>query len=268
MRRALLIALLLSAPSWSSLFAAPREGKSSKTARDEEAPASESRSSDGKSGSAGTQKKPAAKRDREEAKPRFKSAAARAAAAAERAPAQPAAPALEQLPSFSEVEKIVADALRSGGYRTSEILSRSMVEKIFPALKKKGWTVSDADAILSRVPDNHEFLVRELRTPDGRKFAHAISAMPGGYDRADRLTQLPEGQDTVRQLIRSKGGEQLIDYLTNSKGGEQLTKMLTRVPRGEKFGEPTGRLYTSDDLLKRLKSSYERDQGRPAPSTP
>jgi hypothetical protein len=50
----------------------------------------------------------------------------------------------------------------------------------------------------------------------------------------------------------------MIEYLTSAPGGKNMGKMLSHVPQGDKFNQPTGRIYTQEQLQARLRQSYER----------
>ena len=82
-----------------------------------------------------------------------------------------------------------------------------------------------------------------------------ISSYPNAYDLLDRLSRLPRGRQTVRDLIRGPDGYKMLQYMTTSAGGRQMGKQLSNSPGAGKFNEPTGRIYTAEDLLRRLEQS-------------
>ena len=119
-----------------------------------------------------------------------------------------------------------------------------------------GWTVTDRRIILSLVPDDSEFLIRQLRSHSGRSFMSRVSSYSNAYDRLDRLTRLPHGRQTMHDLIHGVGGEKMIEYMTTTPGGKNLGKQLSNAPKGRDFNQPTGRIYTAKMLLGRLQKSY------------
>lgn len=170
------------------------------------------------------------------------------------------------LPPLSQVEEVT---LRHFAllldYRPGDVIAQSEVEPLFAQLRLHGWTVMDGKAILQQVPADSDFVIRELHSPRGREFMHRISGYPNAYDRLDRLSRLPRGRQTVRDLIRTKGGHEMIEYMTTAPGGTGLGKMLSKAPKGADFNKPTGRIYTVEMLLNRMKESYraaEKAAGR------
>jgi hypothetical protein len=146
-------------------------------------------------------------------------------------------------------------------YNAGDLLARADVTRLGDALKKLGWVPKDWKDVLEDVLPDGDELVRALRTPQGRSFMRKIAAQPGGYDRLDRLRKLPRGSRQLRELIETRDGDKLIEYLTTTDGGKALGKQLSRTKGGRGFNESTGRIYTEDDLLKRLEATYRREHG-------
>lgn len=177
----------------------------------------------------------------------------------------PAAIANDSSPSFAKIEQIVVDHFRAiPDYQPAALITRSQVEAILRKLERLGWPVADRNEILDRVLADDDWLVQELRTSDGRKFASRIGGQAEGYDRLDRLTRLVNGRRIARDLIHGAGGHQMIEYMTQSRGGRELGKMLSKAPHGADFNQPTGRIYTVDALLAKLKQSHQAAR-KPAP---
>ena len=165
--------------------------------------------------------------------------------------------AVTKLPSFEVVEKALSAHFEArSDYRKGDLITRRPAKEFLDNLAKLGWKPGDQDAILKEVPEEGDFIVSVLSTSRGKSFMRKIAKYPNAYDRLDRLSKLPQGKQTVRQLIDGPGGYQMIEYLTSSSGGKELGKMLSRAPRGSNFNQPTGKLYTADHLLARLRRSY------------
>ena len=146
-------------------------------------------------------------------------------------------------------------------YSRGDLLARGDVTGLGNPLKKLGWVPDDWKEMLEDVLPDGDELVRALRTPRGRSFMRKIAAQPGGYDRLDRLRKLPQGSRQLRELIGTRDGDKLIEYLTTTDGGKALGKQLSQTKGGRGFNDPTGRIYTEEDLLKRLEASYRREHG-------
>lgn len=177
--------------------------------------------------------------------------------------------ATTKLPKWEQVQAAVNDYFRTlPGYQPGGIVTRTDVRPAFPQLEKLGWAVADREAILTQLPAEGDFLVQQLRTPAGRKFATRIATIPDGYDRLERLSRLPSGRATVRDLIGSKGGDKLIEYLATTPGGNELGKMLSKDSNGPRFNQPTGKIYTAEQVLARLKRSYAEATGTEPTAAP
>ncbi|HLA85959.1 MAG TPA: hypothetical protein VJL29_14300 [Thermoguttaceae bacterium] len=162
-------------------------------------------------------------------------------------------------PKWDDVKKaVMAYFERLPDYKRGDLLSRSQVEPVFGALERLGWRVAARKALVESVLPDNDPLVQQLRTPAGRKFARQVAGVPDGYDRLDRLRRLPRGRQNVENLIRGPDGYLMIEYMTTTPGGRNLGGMLSRAPKGKGFNQSTGRIYTVDMLLERLKQEYAK----------
>jgi len=162
-----------------------------------------------------------------------------------------------RLPEWSEVEQTVRGYFVAIEQPLHEILSRDQATAVLDRLARLGFRPPDRNQIIERVPAPEEFLVVELRTPKGRKFMADIARYPQAYDRLERLSRLPRGKQMVKDLIRGPDGYKLIEFMTTSRQGRELGRQLSRTPKGKNFNEPTGRIYTPEMLLARLRESYQ-----------
>lgn len=180
-------------------------------------------------------------------------------------PSRTAAAEEAALPTWAIVETAtIAHFRQLPNHRPGVIITRDEVRSLLEVLAKLGWTVPEADPLVQRALSADDFLVKELRTPAGMEFASRISRIPQGYDRADHLIRLPSGQRTLRDLVRGPDGHKMIDYLATAKGGKNMGRMLSKAPGGENFNQPSGRIYTADQLLAELRLSYESQQNKAA----
>jgi hypothetical protein len=166
-------------------------------------------------------------------------------------------------PEWNAVKQAVQDHFGGiEGYEATDIISKSQAEGALDAVARLGWKVAERDEIGEAVPKDDEYLVMQLRTRKGTKFMRQIAKQTGGYDKVDRLLQLPDGKSIVSRLIAGPDGHKLIDYMAGAGGGKEMEKMLGRTPKGKGFGKPTGRIYTMDQLIDRLATSYEAATAR------
>jgi hypothetical protein len=169
-----------------------------------------------------------------------------------------------RLPSFKRVEHVVAAQLgKTSGYERNDLLSKRDVQPLFRQLANIGWKVSDQQAILQQVLHDDHPLVQELRTPEGRKFMRRVSGQASIYDRLDRLSQDERGRESLRTLIRLPN-DKLFGHATANSQVSNMSDLVQLIDRGnanrrgtKDLDKPTGRIYTADDLLERLRQSHQ-----------
>ena len=107
--------------------------------------------------------------------------------------------------------------------------------------------------------DNH-FLALQLRTPNGQRFLQQTAKQPQVFDRLDRMTRMPEGPKTIRDMLAGPAGHHdMLAYMITDQGGQQLWQSTLDTPDARQFLKPTGKLYTPDGLLARLRKSHEAE---------
>lgn len=174
-----------------------------------------------------------------------------------------AAKAKLALPAWSEVERVARGALaKSGGEQSGALVTQKDAAAALAAVAALGWKPSDEPAITNSVLTDGDPLAAELRSPKGRALSAKLATMPLGYDRLERLQKLNGGDKIVRDLVRGPDGYKMVEYLATAKGGKEMGRMLSQAPHGDNFNQPTGRIYTADQLIGRLKQSYALDEQR------
>jgi hypothetical protein len=162
-------------------------------------------------------------------------------------------------PEFVLVLQIVQQHFASlVGYQAGDLLTRSQVEPLLQQLQDAGWDFPERAEITELVLPDDSFLARQFGTPAGRAFMRKIARHPGAYSQVDRLSSVSGGERIVRDLVRQRGGEKFVEYLTTTKGGRNLGNTLSHARRGVDLNKPTGRIYTANDLLDRLRLIYEQ----------
>lgn len=162
------------------------------------------------------------------------------------------------LPKFSEVEQAVRAHFKSlSDYEAGDVITRRQVEPLLnrPELS---WLGNQRSAILNQLLCDSDLLATELRTTAGRRFLKQIAGYPNGLDRLDRLGRLPQGTKKVRNLVHVRDGYKLIEYMTTKPGGAALGEVLSKSRQGVDFNQPTGRIYTEEMLVTRLRECYQK----------
>jgi hypothetical protein len=175
-------------------------------------------------------------------------------------PLKAAAP---NLPSWEQVQKIVDQQLNSvGDYQSGDLISKRQVDPIFDLLQRAGWTVRDRAEIMNFVCADNDAIIRQFRRSSaGKQFMRQVNKAPYGYDRVDQIDRLQGGrtlgESTIEMLISTPGGYKNIWNL--DKSSAQQIQMWMLAPGWNKidFNGSTGRLYTAEAFLARLKKSYE-----------
>jgi hypothetical protein len=165
------------------------------------------------------------------------------------------------LPTFQAVKAEVERHLKGRRhYQSGDVLSHSDVEAIFGKLANLGWQVGDRKAILEQLLPDDYYLVRALRSPDNSEFMRQVGQVPNGfgYDRLDRLSRMGDGQIIVGRLMQEPGGWNLIDIMSETREGPGMAEAFSMGPGGKDFTKSTGRIYTEQQLVARLKQSYEK----------
>lgn len=169
--------------------------------------------------------------------------------------------------AFRQVESVVDGALADQSELPGSIITREDATRALQSTARAGWQVRDPEEILADLLPQRSFLVQQLRSRSGRELQDHLAAHPSEYDRLDRLSQLSDGRRIVQMLVRGPDGYKLLEYLSDTQGGQRTGDMLSRSPGGEDFNEPTGRIYTRDQLIERLKQHYVDEGGEvPAPA--
>src|SRR5690348_15129830 len=165
------------------------------------------------------------------------------------------------LPKFDAVKAVVERQLRtSRRYQAGDVLSRGTVEPIFGQLANLGWKVSDRKAIVEQLLPDDYYLVRALRSPTNSEFMRQVGQVQNGYgyDRLDRLSRMGDGEIIVSRLMQEPGGWNLIDIMSETREGPGMAEAFSMGLGGKDFTKPTGRIYTEQQLLARLKQSYDK----------
>ena len=175
-----------------------------------------------------------------------------------------ASQAYAQQPPPDEFE-IVLEAIEKSfdarpGYEHGDLITRSQIANALAAVADAGVEFEDANRIVEMGLSDNSFLARELASPAGRKFMRNVARNEGSYARLDRLSSVPRGNQLVSDLIRKPGGEKLIEYLATTKGGRNMGAMVGSRRGSANLNKPTGRIYTTYDLIAELEQRYRRGE--------
>lgn len=169
-----------------------------------------------------------------------------------------------ELPSFSTVEKAATEFFRQSRRGPTDLITRSEVKQVTKQLADVGWEIADSEEIIAAaLPDSH-VLVSTLRSNQGQKFMRKVSRYELIYDRLDRVSQVSGGQKMLRSLVKLPDGQRYAGMQTRG-GVPDLLSLLPKSGSGKKrtiseYKEPTGSIYTPDDLVARLRESYAAAQ--------
>jgi hypothetical protein len=165
------------------------------------------------------------------------------------------------MPTFEAVKGVVTGQLKKNRYyKSGDVLSRKDVDPMFGKLASLGWKVDDRKAILDQLLPDDYYLIRALRSPDNGLFMRQVGQDPDGYgyDRLDRISRMGDGQILIDRIMQEPGGWQFIDIMSETKEAPGMAQAFSMGPGGKDFTKPTGRIYTEQQLVARLKQSYDK----------
>jgi hypothetical protein len=179
---------------------------------------------------------------------------------------------VKAMPTFAAVTALVSGQLKANRYyKPGDVLSRGNVDPIFSKLAGLGWVVSDRKQILEQLLPDDYYLVRALRSPDNSMFMRQVGRVPDGYayDRLDRISRMGDGQVLVNRIMQEPGGWNFIDIMSETREAPGIAQAFSMGPGGKDFTKPTGRIYTEQQFLARLKQSYDKaTKGKPSAKEP
>jgi hypothetical protein len=170
-------------------------------------------------------------------------------------------------PKWEEAKKMAHETLRRRDRREHDLLSQADAQAVVQALAHGGWEVADGNQIVKKLLPDNDAVVVELRTHAGVNYMRQISKYPKVYDCLDHFVRLPRGQRMLHDMTILPDGYKLVEYLTTTSGGKNLGAQLSQTPRGANFNQPTGKIYTAEQLLAALKTSYDAMTNPPAAPT-
>lgn len=165
-------------------------------------------------------------------------------------------------PSGAEVQATAERYFASAGIGPADLISQGEVKELLEAIEELGWEVEDQDKILAQTLTDSHPLVKTLSTRHGQKFMKKVSGYQLIYDRLDRVTGVSGGQRMLRDLVKLPDGYRYAKMKTTGAVPDLLA-LLPKKGNGRKrqirdYDQPTGKLYTPTDVLKRLRESYAR----------
>ncbi len=176
-----------------------------------------------------------------------------------------ARPASAQIPSWEQVEKTFrkhypAPVAGQGGAQPPPLVTYDTARRIFYELWEQRWNVSDQAEILKQVTPNNSFLAQQCLSAGGQKFLKQAGDPQTVFDRLERLSRLPEGQQKIRDLMAGpQGHHDMLAYMLGSQGSKLLIEGAVDHPDARDFNKPTGKIYSPEALLERIKKSHQYD---------
>ncbi len=154
-----------------------------------------------------------------------------------------------KMPSAAKVRELMAQHFAGqADLEPGDLISRGTVRPLLEALTKAGWKL-DRDAVLNRMLDDSDPVVRAFSSRSGKAFMRKVSGIPLVYDRLDRLARLPGGTELIDTIIKLPDGVKYLEPQP-TPGLKNLAQLLPkqangRTPAGVDFDKPTGKLYTA-----------------------
>ena len=165
-------------------------------------------------------------------------------------------------PSWQQVTQIVNSTLgERKGYQAGDLITRSDAQRVFRSLANANWRPTDQKQILSDTLSDGDVLVRILSSQRGVVFMRKVGSDKLAFDRMDRVSRAPGGQRMLTDIARLPDGEKLAK-MRRPHGVPGFLELLPKDSSGKTrtikdYRKPTGRVYTGEQLLARLKMSYQ-----------
>ncbi len=165
-------------------------------------------------------------------------------------------------PPFKQVSSIARASLSErDGYRPGDLINQTDVKRALKSLAVASWRPVDHKQILADALPESSDLVRILGTRQGIKFMRRVSDYEVIYDRMDRVSRVSGGKRMLTDIAKLPGGQKLAK-LKRPHGVPGFLDLLPKKSSGKvrsikNYTQPTGRIYTEQHLLERLKKSYE-----------
>lgn len=176
-----------------------------------------------------------------------------------------ASQAAAQIPSWEQVEKTFrkhyADPKSPQGLAQGPpLVTYNTARRIFYELWEQRWNVSDQTEILKLCPPDSSFLAQQCLSPAGQKFLKQAADPATIFDRLERFAALPQGQQKIRDLLQGPPGHHdMLNYMLGSSGSKLLFEGAVADPNARDFNKPTGKIYSPEQLLERIKKSHAYD---------
>lgn len=174
--------------------------------------------------------------------------------------------AAAQIPSWEQVEKTFRkhfpdpQLAAPGAAQAPPLVTYSTARRIFYELWEQRWNVSDQTEILKLCPADTSFLVQQCFSPGGQKFLKQAGDPKTVYDKLERLASLPQGQQKIRDLLAGPPGHhEMLNYMLGESGSQLLFAGAVAHPSARDFSKPTGKIYSPEALLERIKKSHAYD---------
>ena len=165
-------------------------------------------------------------------------------------------------PSLKEVGTIARAQLgQREGYQPGDLIYQTDVKRVLKALAAAGWRPVDQKQILADTLPENNALVGILSTRRGTRFMRKIKDEELIYDRMDRVCRVSGGERMLADIAKLPNGEKLAK-MSRPHGVPGFLDLLPKSSSGKvrsikDYTKPTGRIYTEELLLERLKESYQ-----------
>lgn len=167
-----------------------------------------------------------------------------------------------EVPSWDKVEQIVLRYFDSAWDKEHvHFMTQGHAKTVFTQLEQLGWRIEDPKSLMKDIPADSEFLIQQLASPQGQAMLKHLPDEKLLYDRLDRLIQRPGGRRLVRDLIRLPDGYRYAKS-KRPRGVPAMKEFLPKTSKGkdakiENYNKPTGRIYTLELFLDRLRKVHE-----------
>ena len=160
-------------------------------------------------------------------------------------------------PTASQIQQVVSNYFVTlPDYQPGDLISQKDAKCVLEEMSNQGWQVPESKALLNNVLKEGDALVTLLTTKSGKRLMRKVSSYKLVYDRMDRVSRVSGGERMIRDLAKLPDGERYVKMQTPGGVPDMLALLPKnrsgRVRKIKDYTKPTGRVYTQQDLAKRI----------------
>ncbi len=173
--------------------------------------------------------------------------------------------------TLREIGPLAAETLaQRDGYQNGDLITQSDVKLVMKTLASFGWVPKDQKELINLTLPDDDPLKQILSTVDGTRFMRQSGGAVLIYDRMDRVCRVFGGERMLVAMARLPDGHRYAE-LKRPYGVPGFLDLLPKTGSGRRrsikdYDQPTGRIYTEQQLITRLEETFQSQLKAAAPT--